>query len=186
MHLDWVLASLLDPATGAPITDASVSVGVGDASVTMPALDGGTLAPAYFVQFGSPPQAQPTYVVTANSAAFDAGSISATLVASIDTIDAAPPVVDAGNAGLTVSWQEDPQADYEVVDLFAAMGDAGWVSTPVFTSPAGLPPDQTSEQVPALDAGSYLVNVSYTKANCVPDAGCVQAATVAATTVTIN
>jgi hypothetical protein len=186
MQLDWVLAHLFDPSTGAPLTDASVSVLVGDASVSMPPVPpGGTLGPAYLVQFAQPPAAQPTYVVTANGAAFD-GGISATLVASTHTFDAAPPAVDAGRDGLAVSWQADPQSDYEVVDLFAAAGDGGWVSTPVFTSPRSLPPDQTSEQIPALDAGSYLVNVSYTNANCLPDAGCVQAATVGATTLTVN
>jgi hypothetical protein len=187
-QIDWVLARLFDPGTGAPLTSgASVSVLVGDASVPLPlASSDAGLGPAYFLDFAQPPAAQPTYVVTATGPAFD-GGISATLVASTSSFDAAAPVVDASSDGFVISWQSEPQVDYETVSLFASAGpDAGWVSTPAFTSPRPDPPAQTTENVPTVDAGSYLVNVAYVNANCVPDAGCVQSSTVAAAIVNLN
>ena len=69
--------------------------------------------------------------------------------------------------------------------------DGGWASTPAYVSAQPDPSDQSFETLPIYpdgglaDAGTYLVNVAYSKTHCEPDAGgCVQASTVAAATMT--
>jgi hypothetical protein len=192
MQLDWVLARLFDPATGSEITSgaqAAVTVG-GSAGVTTPlavtAL--GSAGQHYYVAFSQPPAAQPTYVVTASHPAFGDAGLSLGLVADPPAFDGTITFPDGGTASspVTVTWTAEPLADFEAVALYAVQ-DGGLASAPAFVSPQPNPPDQTSETVGAVEAGTYLVNVAYTKANCPADAGsCVQAAAVAATTVTVR
>jgi hypothetical protein len=194
MLLDWVQAHVYDPSSGAEITSgAQVSVWVdavdggegGALPLTPTAFGSGT---AYYAAFDPPPPAQATYTVTASHPAFGDAGYAAQLVADPPTFDGGTITsVDAGATGVvTVSWEPEPQSGYEVVELYAAEGDGGWFGTPAYASPAPDPPGQTSEVTSALDAGTYLVNVAYTRALCAIDAGgCVQASTVAASTTVV-
>jgi hypothetical protein len=183
MFLDWALAHLYDPSTGEEITS--------DASVTISgAADGGTLAlqpttvgssTYYYAAFAQPPPAQPTYTITASHPAFGDAGVAVVIVAAPPSFDGTITSIDAGSSGITVAWTPEPQASYEIVDLYAATADGGWNATPAYQSPTLDPPSRTSETTPPLEAGTYLVNVAYTVANCSADAGgCVQASTVAA------
>ncbi len=183
MLLDWALAHLYDPSTGEEITS--------DASVTLSgAADGGTLelqpttvgsSTYYYAAFPNPPPAQPTYTLTASHPAFGDAGVAVVLVATPPSFDGMITSVDAGATGITVAWTAEPQASYEIVDLYAATSDGGWNATPAYQSPSLDPPSKTSETTGPLEAGTYLVNVAYTVANCSADAGgCVQASTVSA------
>lgn len=191
--LDWVLARLFDPATGSEITSgAQVAVTVGGSATPLAFTSLGPSGQAYYASFAQPPAAQPSYAVTASHPAFGDAGLSLRLVADPPSFDGTITSPDGGSTDggvaspLTVTWTAQPQADYEVVELYAAQ-DGGWASAPAFVSPRPNPPDRTSESTGALDAGTYLVNVGYTKASCPADAGaCVQAAAVAATTVTVH
>ncbi len=141
----------------------------------------------YYAAFSQPPAAQPTYTVTASHPAFGDAGLSVGLVADTPSFDGTITSPDGGAAPspVTVSWTAQPQADFELVELYAAQ-DGGSASAPAFVSPQPNAADETSESV-GVDGGTYLVNVAYTKANCPADAGgCVQAAAVAATTVTVH
>jgi hypothetical protein len=184
MQLQWVLAHVFDPATGDEIVgSATVSIAVGGSSQTIPwsaAADGGVNG--YFRQFAAPPPAQASYTVSVSALQFGQAPVTFQLVADVPAFDGAIVAPDGGApvpAGkpLSVTWAAEPQADYEVVQIFTSSGLAS-----VYVSPQPDPPDQTTETiVPGLDAGSYLLNVSYSKTNCAATAdGCVQANTVSA------
>jgi hypothetical protein len=189
--LDWVLARLYDPKTGAPIaSDAQVSVNAGmDGGATDLAptvLSPGT-APVYYVAFAQPPAAQGAYTITASHPAYGDAGIVLHLVADPPTFDGTITSADAGADGaVTVRWTAEPQASYEVVSLFAEDSEGGLATTAAYSSQAPLLNGQTSVTTGPLHPGTYLVNVAYTKANCPLGAGgCVQAAAVAAATTTV-
>ena len=190
-QVDWVEALVFDPATGAPVTGtASVSVSVGGTSTPMPwgTAPGGQAA--YFVQFSTPPAAQTTYTVTTTATT---GGTAATwsLVAATPaftpniTAPAAGASVPA-NMDLSVTWPQQLQADYVIVELFDKNMQGQWASA--YNSPQSDPPDTTSERVPGADlaaAGTYLVDVNFANASCPPTAGgCVLASTAATAQIT--
>lgn len=185
MQLQWVLAHVFDPTTGAEIKGgAMVSVNAGGTPQSIPwsGPDGGV--DAYFFQFAAPPPAQPSYTVTVAPQVGQPQTFL--LVADAPAFDGAIVAPDGGavvQAGkpLRIAWAAEPQADYEVVQIFQSSGLAS-----VYVSAVPDPPDQTEETVtPGPDAGSYLLNVSYSKTNCALTAdGCVQANTVSAETFT--
>jgi hypothetical protein len=188
MQLDWVLARLFDPTTGVEITGgAQVSVTAGGTATALAPTMLGAAGQVYFVQFAQPPAAQPGYTVTASHPSFGDAGLTAQLVADPPAFDGTITGIDAGSGGgVTVTWTAEPQADYELAGLYASTGDGGWASAPSFLSPRPDPPGQTSETFAGVEAGTYLVNVAYTKASCPADAGgCVQASTVAVATVTV-
>jgi hypothetical protein len=186
MTLDWVIARLFDPASGAEITSgATVTLSNGDASTPLaPTVLAPDPTPVWFAALAQP--AQPTYTVTAQHPAFD-GGIVLQLVADPPAFDGTITSADAGaNGALHVVWSPEPQAGYETVTVYPETADGGIVGTAVFASPTPDPAGQTSETTGPLEAGTYVVNVAYTRANCPSSAGgCVQAATVAATTTTV-
>ncbi|MGO9838947.1 MAG: hypothetical protein ACLP1X_32600 [Polyangiaceae bacterium] len=187
MQLQWVLAHVFDPTSGAEIKDgATVAIAVGANAVTVPWSGGGV--DAYFFQFPTPPAAQPSYMVTVSAPPFGAAPVTFQLLAVEPAFDGAIVAPDSGasvpaNSPLSIVWEAEPQADYEIVQVFQSSGFAS-----VYVSPQPDPPNQTEETVEAgLEAGSYLVNVSYAKTNCPASAnGCVQANTVSAANVTAN
>lgn len=191
--LDWVLARVFDPLSGAPITSgAAVTVTVGDAAVPLSPTAFGSETD-YYTAFANPPPSQPTYAVTAQTPAFvdagiDGGVFAVELVADPPAFNGA--ITDAAvgpGETITVSWTSEPQSGFEVVQVFAAQGDGGWSANPVYMSPLPDPPSQTTETTTPLEAGTYLVNVAYTNANCPSDAGgCVQSSMVAAATATLR
>jgi hypothetical protein len=121
-----------------------------------------------------PPGSAPvTYQLVSDPPGFD-GTANATVV---------------GAGVVNVSWTPEPQADYELVELFRAE-DGGYASTPTYATPTPVSPEVTSLTIGGdgggVPAGSYLVNVAYAKANCASDAGgCVLAQTVATQQVTV-
>src|SRR5260370_28580365 len=95
------------------------------------------------------------------------------------------PSADASvvaNGSLDVAWTGEPRADYEIVEVFkrlaADAGPASWGLTYVSTRPES--PDSTRVHIggdgdagpdagsPIPGAGTYLINVFYTKAHCPP------------------
>jgi hypothetical protein len=189
MALDWVIARLFDPVSGAEITSgATVTLSNGDASTPLaPTLLAPDPTPVWFAALAQP--AQPTYTVTAQHPAFVGfdGGIVLQLVADPPAFDGTITSAEAGaNGAVNVVWSAEPQAGYEMVEVYPETADGGVVGTTVFASPSPDPPGQTSETTGPLEAGTYLVNVAYTRANCPSYAGgCVQAAAVAATRTTV-
>jgi hypothetical protein len=124
------------------------------------------------------------------TASLGSTSLASKVVADPPTFDGAitsPSDGAAVAAGmpLTVAWTAQPQADYEIVELFAK---APGQLINAYTSPKPAGPTVTQElvPVPGISAGmpvNYVLSVSYSKTNCSPDAaGCVQSNTVSTAT----
>lgn len=186
-EINQVSAQVYDTVTGDAVTDAAVSILVGDASVPL-AWDPGADTPSYRAYFESGAPAQATYRVSSSS--WDgAAQLLAPNPASIGAITSpeAGSTVEDDAGTLGIDWAGEP-SDFEVVELFA-QSDGGW--SPVYVSPTAIPPgvDNTgplSSEGVDLDAGTYLVNVAYVQANCVPTGGgCVQAGSIASESFTL-
>jgi len=181
-QINEVYVQVYDAVTGDMVSDASVSMALGDASLSL-AWDPGADIPAYRATFDAGTPAQPSYTVSSSS--WDGVAL---LVApdppplgAITSPQAGASVAEDGGA-LAVDWVPEPSADFEVVELFG-QSDGGWA--PVYASPSAIPPDVSntgalSSEGVDLDSGAYLVNVAYVRANCVATgAGCVQAGSIA-------
>jgi hypothetical protein len=191
-QLQWASVHVFDPATGAEVNGATVTIDVGG-SVLMPVPwdPNAPASPAYYVQFVPSPAAQPSYTVTAS---WGTTSLSSKVVAD-------PPMFDgtitspsdgatvAVGMPLTVTWTAQPQADYEIVDLFL---NATGLLTNKYTSPQPNGSALTQEPAPIpgkllMMPGNYLLSVSYSKSNCPRDAaGCVHANTVSTATLLVK
>jgi hypothetical protein len=203
--VDWASARVLDPATGKELTGddsgVSVAIAIGDASVPM-LWTQSTPSPSFYVAFGGSPPAQPDYTVTTTwPPSFDAGPTTSLLSAAPPDFagTVTSPLADASvaaNGSLDVAWTAQPQADYEIVEVFKKLatdgGPASWGLTYVSPKPEspgsmgvhiGGDGDAGSDAgTPLPGPGRYLINVFYTKANCPPSKdGCVYATTVAET-----
>jgi hypothetical protein len=203
--LDWASARVLDPATGKEIMGGdggvSVAVAIGDASVPMP-WTSGIPSPSYYVAFAGSQPAQLDYTVTTTWApSFDAGPTTSLLSAAPPDFTGmvTSPSADASvvaNGSLDVAWTAEPRADYEILEVFKRLaadgGPASWGLT--YASPVPESPDSTRVHIggdgdaapdggsPIAGAGTYLLDVFYTKANCPPSKdGCVYASSVADT-----
>ena len=170
---------------------SSVSIQTGNTATTMP-YDATTHA--YSLTFASPPPAaQSTYQIVTSSGS---GNATWTLVANPPTFTgtiaspAPAAMLHAGDA-IPVTWSPEP-ADYIVVELFVRT-QGRWAT--VYTSSPPDSADASSEMIPGklqdggleTPAGSYLLNVSFTNANCPATAdGCVHSSTVANEQLTIN
>ena len=120
-------------------------------------------------------------------------SASASFTAAI-TAPAAGAVVAAGQ-DLSVTWAPQPAADYIAVSLYR-MANGSWSS--VYGSPWPRAADVKAETIPGsvVDAGvacclgaagTYLLNVAFTRSNCPPTAdGCVHSAVVASEQFTVQ
>jgi hypothetical protein len=187
-EINAVSAQVYDPVTGEVVSDAAVSFTVGDASLPLP-WDPGADIPAYRATFEAGMAAQPDYTVSSSS--WDgAAELVAPTPAPIGAITApAPGAVVSDDAGaFGIDWEQEPSADFEVVELFE-QSDGGY--TPVYVSPTAIPPDVTntgslSTAGVELDDGAYVVNVAYVRANCgATGGGCVQAGAIATQTFTV-
>jgi hypothetical protein len=203
--LDWASARVLDPATGRELmgddSGVSVAIAIGDASIPM-LWKPNAPSPSFYVAFGGSPPAQPDYIVTTTwPPSFDAGPTTSLLSAAPPDFAGAvtspsPDASVAANGSLDVAWTAQPQADYEIVEVFEKLatdgGPAPWGLTYVSPKPEspgsmgvhiGGDDDSGSDAgTPLPGAGRYLINVFYTKANCPPSKdGCVYATTVADT-----
>jgi hypothetical protein len=167
----WASARVYDPQTGGELSKdgATVSIAIGGVSTPMAWTDNG-----YYAAFSPPPVASASYTVSTTI-----GSTTRTWTLTSD-----PPAFDGAITSpangatvapgpLAVMWSAAPDADYELVEIFAR-GDGGWSATPAYTSAAPNRADTTSETTSSLDSGSYLLNVAYAKASCPTSAdGCV-------------
>jgi hypothetical protein len=158
---------------------------------------------AYTVTFTTMPRpaAQPSYQITSStSGSTTTWNLVTDAPTFTGTISEPPPgaILPAGK-GMCVSFSPQP-ADYVVVELFRAEDAGAWLS--VYRSSPPKPSDVAAaagscadagaaanvETIPGMlrdggmstPAGSYLLNVSFTKANCPTTAdGCVHSSTVA-------
>jgi hypothetical protein len=165
-------ARLFDPVSAAKIEGtAQVTITVGGVTTPIPWGHDPSGQSAYFLQFAQPPAAQSSYEIATTvpeAGPFHLQSSPATF----DAVVTSPPngaIVHAGQ-DLSVAWPAQPGADFEVVELFAGHGST-WAASQV-TPP--LRADKTGATVAVGDAGSYLLNVLFTKGNCsAPSDGCV-------------
>lgn len=187
-EINAVSAQVYDSVTGEVVSDAAVSFTLGDASLLL-SWDPGADIPAYRATFEAGTAAQPEYTVSSSS--WDGvAQLVAPTPALIGAVTAPPAgaVVsdDAGTFG--IDWEQEPSADFEVVEVFE-QSDGGY--TPVYASPAAIPPDVSntgplSSEGVELDAGAYVVNVAYVRANCgATGGGCVQAGAIATENFTV-
>jgi hypothetical protein len=185
--INEVSAQVYDTVTGDAVIDASVSITLGDASVPLP-WEPGADTPSYHATLEAGAPAQAMYTVSSSS--WDgAAQLVAPTPCPIGAITspAAGATFDDDGGTLGIDWAQEP-SDFELVELFA-QSDGGW--TPVYVSPAAIPPgvDNTgslSSEGIDLDAGTYLVNVVYVRANCVATGGgCVQAGSIATESFTL-
>jgi hypothetical protein len=170
---------------------SSVSIRIGTTETKM-TYDSTTHS--YSVTFSTPPAAQPTYQIT--RAPLSGSPTQWNLVADPPTFTGAitspaPGATVPVGKSIDVTWVLQP-ADYVIVDLFVRMNKS-WVN--VYTSSTPDAPDVSSETIPAVladggtvtAAGSYLLNVSFAKANCPATAdGCVHSSTVASEQLTVQ
>ena len=190
--VDTASARLSEASPGS----SSVSILIGTTETKMP-YDSTTQS--YSVTFrppppSTPPAAQSTYRVT--TAPPSGSPTQWNLVADPPTftgtiMSPAPGATVPAGKSIDVTWVLQP-ADYVVVDLFVRV-NKDWVN--VYTSSPPIAPDVSSEIIPAMiadggavtAAGSYLLNVSFAKANCPATAdGCVHSSTVASEQLTVQ
>jgi hypothetical protein len=181
-EVNEVTVQVYDPVTGDVVSDAAVSVTVGDASLPL-AWDPESDIPSYRATFDAGIPAQPGYTVWSSSwdGAAELVAPDPAPVGAITSPAVGAVVVDDGGT-FGIDWTPEPLADFEVVEVFAR-SDAGY--SPVYVSPTVVPPgvDNTGPLSSAgveLDAGAYVVNVAYVRAKCtVTGGGCVQAGSIA-------
>jgi hypothetical protein len=187
MQLVSALAYVFDPASGGLVQDATVTISVGGAAVSMPWTSvGGTQA--YSVAFGTPQAAQTTYAITTTLP----GAAPTFWELQASTPSFAPSLSTPANGAtvaqgqpLGVTWTAQPAADEEIVELFTQQ-QGEWQQA--YVSPHPDDADVTQETVP----GSYvvagtplLVDVLFPTASCPASAdGCVVANEVAAAQIT--
>jgi hypothetical protein len=182
-EINEVSAQLYDSVTGAVVTDASVSVVVGDASVPLtwsPAAD----VPSYRATFDAGVPAQPTYAFSSPNwdGAVELVAPSAAAVGTITAPAAGASIAGDSAAALSIDWASAQASDFEVVELYVE-SDGGW--EPLYPSLPAISPD-TQNTGPLsnagidLDAGEYLVNVAWVRAACAANgSGCVQVGSIA-------
>jgi hypothetical protein len=179
-QIQSAVAYLFDPATGAPLQGATVSILVGGTAVSMPwgPIPGSTTS-GYYIGFSSPPPAQATYTIT-SSGPGASGPTMWQLLANPPafTPSVSSPVANAmipASQPLTVSWGAQPMADEELVRLFAEGSDGSY--SQVYAIPAPLDEDVTTATIPGNavgPAGPLLVNVAFVDGSCPASAdGCV-------------
>jgi hypothetical protein len=177
MQLTSALAYVFDPVDGSPAKGASVTIEVGGSQVAMQeSAQGG--AEAYSASFPASTPAQSTYTVTVlmpglgqTPATYHAASGTASFTPSLSA-PGANATVPKGQP-LAVSWTAQPQADEELVVLYAQT-QGTWGQA--YMAPAPADADATTATVPAsaVTAGPLLVNVLFAAASCPADqAGCV-------------
>jgi hypothetical protein len=179
-EVESAAAFLFDPATGAPLQGATVSIAIGGTAVAMPWTSiPGSPTDGYYASFSPPVTAQATYTITATT---PGGSSPSTwqLVAGSASFSPVltapmPSTTVPANQPLTVAWPAQPMADEELVQLYT-MATGGW--SPAWELAAPLDEDATTATIP----GSYvspsgqmlLVNVAFLQASCPATAdGCV-------------
>jgi hypothetical protein len=180
LQVQSVVAYLFDPATGAPLQGATVSILLGGSAVPLPwTTIPGSTNDGYYATFSTPVPAQATYTITSSAPGASAPT-TWQLVANPPTFTPSllAPVASGKvpvNQPLTVSWTAQPMADEELVTLYAQMGSA-W--SQVYALPAPVDQDVTTATIPGSDVGpagqSLLVNVAFVQGSCPTSAdGCV-------------
>jgi hypothetical protein len=206
LQLVSATARVFDPTTGVEIIDggATVSIAVGDASVSLPWNGIASDSQEYGLQPSPPLPAQPTYVVSVSTLP-DAGAPSQWNVIADPPLfdgkilslgaggapDAAVDATVSAEQPLAPTWSPPPatmgamSADYMLVELFESQADAGTYALQ-YQSPNPESPETTQENIAGSflpDPAPYLLDVAYVKAHCdITAAGCVHASAVAAVT----
>jgi hypothetical protein len=192
LQVQSAVAYLFDPATGAPLQGATVTILAGGNAVPMPwTTIPGSGTDGYYAAFSTAVPAQATYTITSSAP----GASSPTtwqLVASQPTFTPslsapAPDTTVPLNQPLTVSWMAQPSADEELVTLYAQMNGAGWSA--VYSLPAPVDEDGTTATIPGSYVGPagqpLLVNVAFAQASCPASAdGCVVSELIAVAQIT--
>jgi hypothetical protein len=190
-QLEWVTAHVYDPTSGQELKGAAtVAVAAAGATTPMPWGVDTTGDPAYFGAISPSVDAPATFTVTASHPSFGTTPGSVPLAGHPPDFDGAVTApadgasVPAGQA-LTVQWAPEPQADFELAELFASRA-GGLAAT--FVSPIPDAPDLLQEVIPAssiASPGTYQVDVTYSKTYCpATTGGCVHAGTTAIATIT--
>jgi hypothetical protein len=188
-EVNEVSVQVYDSVTGDVVSDAAVSLTVGDASLPL-GWDPGADIPSYHATFEAGLPAQPVYTVWSSSwdGAAQLTAPEPAPVGAITSPAAGAVVVDDDGGTFGIDWAPEPSADFEVVELFAE-SDGGY--TPVYVSPTAIPPDvdntgPLSSAGVELDAGAYVANVAYVRANCAATGGgCVQTGSIATENFTV-
>jgi hypothetical protein len=173
-------AFLFDPATGAPLQGATVSILIGGTAVSMPwtSIPGST-TDGYYASFSPPVAAQPTYTITASTPGSSPPStwqLAAASSAFSPALSAQTPGTTVpANQPLTVTWPAQAAADEELVQLYT-MASGAWA--PAWELSAPLDEDATTATIPGSDVSpsgeKLLVNVAFVQASCPATAdGCV-------------
>jgi hypothetical protein len=188
MQAASALAVVFDPGTGAPVSGASVTLGVGGAQVPMPEVQQSGV-PTYSVTLPASTPAQATYsftVVSGGNGKTSTWQVTAG-TASYQAALASPlagATVPKGQP-LAVSWPAQPAADVEVLELFTQGSGGAWVSTWTSTPHDA---DATGDTIPGaqVTAGQpLLLNVAFAAAGCAAGGdGCVLSDQVAAAQIT--
>ena len=177
--LAWASGHVFDPATGAEVTDATVSFSNGTKSWPMPYGKNAGGISSYYVAIEAGVAGGTAFTVTTGGGALKLPQKTWNLTGEPATFDGSvsspsPGAAVPAHSPLTVTWVPAAGATYEVVQLFATQGT---MQTPVFLSPAANATTVMTETIPAsalAAAGSYLLNVAYSNASCPPAAdGCV-------------
>ncbi len=191
LQVQSAVAYLFDPASGAPLQGATVSILAGGTAEPMPwtTIPGGS-TDGYYAAFSTPVPAQATYTIT-SMAPGASRPTTWQLVASQPTFTPSltAPVASATvpvNQPLAVSWMPQPTADDELVTLYAQTNGA-W--SPVYSLPAPVDEDGTTATIPGSYVGPagqpLLVNVAFAQASCPASAdGCVVSELVAPAQIT--
>ncbi len=167
----YATARVFDPATGAELTDASVSLVASGMTTAMPYITDPTGSKSYYVAFSTPLAAAGPFQIQATDAAL--GSAPLSVMVATEASSFAPTLTSPAdgstvpvNTALPVSWPSQSLADYALVELFSKGTSA---FTGVYASSGTIATDVTTETIPATaiaTAGMYLLNVDFGQSAC--------------------
>jgi hypothetical protein len=176
----WASAHVYSPATGAELTDATVSAGIDGQTFLMPYTTNAGGSQSYYVALPANVAGATAFTITTSEPELGPQPKTWNLVGALPTFDGAvtAPAMDATvpkGMPLTVTWQAISESSFSFVELFSQ--STGGIYTQTYVSPAADAPDTTTETIPGSDlatAGPYLLNVEYANATCPVTAdGCV-------------
>jgi hypothetical protein len=167
----YATARVYDPASGAELTDATVSLIAAGMTIAMPYVADPSGAKSYYVAYGTPLAAAGPFQIQATDAALGSAPLSVTVTTEASSF--APMLTSPADGAtipvstaLPVTWPSEPLSDYALVELFSKGASA---FTSVYASAGTLATDTTTETIPATaiaTAGMYLLNVDFGQAAC--------------------
>ena len=188
--LTWAMAQFYDPGNGHELTDAIVSFIAGPDSWSLPYVMTPTGKHAYFIAL--PANTPGGTDFSFRSTHTSTGALNWSLKGELPNFDGAlqSPQTTTPlpiHSPINVTWTAVSSATYSLMQLFLFEGGQYLLK---YQSPSPLPPDVTTDTVPAADfdvAGSYLLNVVFARTTCPPEAdGCVYNTSTASATINGN